>query len=125
MAEIVWFAVENPDVIDTDISYLGPPGMRTVYRRVLLIAPYAVLPSAAHSLTAREFFQNYDISARRVGNSWVPNTLADLRLRENRFAHQSTFPHLVDVSRINPFSGDTPDGSRVPHGGGRPRGRWG
>ncbi|TWT86146.1 hypothetical protein Mal64_38860 [Pseudobythopirellula maris] len=41
LAEVVWFAVENPPELDTAPTYyFGEPGYRTVYRRALLIAPW-------------------------------------------------------------------------------------
>lgn len=46
LAEVVWFAIENPGFTDaalTDPSanhFYGEPGMRTIYRRTLLIAPW-------------------------------------------------------------------------------------
>jgi hypothetical protein len=47
LAEVVWFAVENPGYTEdppvTDPSanhFFGEPGMRTIYRRTLLIAPW-------------------------------------------------------------------------------------
>ena len=47
LAEVVWFAIENPgyteDPPTTDPSanhFFGEPGMRTIYRRTLLIAPW-------------------------------------------------------------------------------------
>jgi type II secretory pathway pseudopilin PulG len=49
LAEVVWFAVENPGYTDdpetgtSDPSaetFFGEPGMRTIYRRALLIAPW-------------------------------------------------------------------------------------
>lgn len=46
LAEVIWFAVENPgytgDVnIDGEVvAFHGEPGMRTIYRRTLLIAPW-------------------------------------------------------------------------------------
>jgi hypothetical protein len=46
LAEVVWFAIENP-VTDADGDgqndsdfFFGEPGMRTIYRRTLLIAPW-------------------------------------------------------------------------------------
>ncbi|HEY4234455.1 MAG TPA: prepilin-type N-terminal cleavage/methylation domain-containing protein, partial [Lacipirellulaceae bacterium] len=40
LAEVVWYAVENPvDDIITN-HFFGEPGMRTIYRRTLLIAPW-------------------------------------------------------------------------------------
>ena len=90
-AEIIWYSVENP----ADGS-LGEPGMRTVYRRVLLIAPWVTLPSGVKETN---FFQRYDISARTDGaGNWVANTLSDLTKRENRFlrvADPTLYPHLM------------------------------
>ena len=43
LAEVVWYAIENPDEATNDIAngYFGEPGMRTIYRRALLIAPWS------------------------------------------------------------------------------------
>jgi prepilin-type N-terminal cleavage/methylation domain-containing protein len=47
LAEVVWFAIENPGYTDpsraldpTVNGFFGEPGMRTIYRRTLLIAPW-------------------------------------------------------------------------------------
>ena len=40
VAEVVWFCVENPASQYDDLSYFGEPGMRTIYRRTLLVAPW-------------------------------------------------------------------------------------
>jgi hypothetical protein len=47
LAEVVWFAVENPGYTDdppttdpTANHFFGEPGFRTIYRRTLLIAPW-------------------------------------------------------------------------------------
>lgn len=40
LAEVVWYAVENPDEDNNVDTYFGEPGMRTIYRRALLIAPW-------------------------------------------------------------------------------------
>ena len=74
---------------------------RTLYRRVLLVAPSAPIPTPS---PAAGFYANNDISVRynaATGNV-VPNTLADLTKRENRFAHfndpnaaNGGFPHDV------------------------------
>ncbi len=118
LAEVIWYSVENP----ADGS-LGEPGMRTVYRRVLLIAPWvgpidlAAIPTsggpAIVSGNAHRFFQRFDISARfdPTLNQWVPNTLNDLTKRENRFAHffdntalNKGFPHVMRIDRLSNFS---------------------
>jgi len=90
LAEVIWYAVENP----ADGS-LGEPGMRTVYRRVLLIAPWVQLPAIAalgqgkYNLNLLVYYTKYDISAHDDGiGRLVPNTLGDLSKREYRFAHR-------------------------------------
>jgi hypothetical protein len=39
LAEVIWFAIENPKD-DNNQGFFGEPGMRTIYRRALLIAPW-------------------------------------------------------------------------------------
>ena len=122
-AEVIWFAVENPAN-----GILGEPGMRTLYRRVLLIAPWVdpidlteyepnnTSPKLAPD-DANAFYQRFDISARYdpATQRWIPNTLGDLAKRENRFAHDpTTFPHLMNQSHIR-FQ-PTPVGSLHPYG---------
>lgn len=58
---------------------------RTLYRRLLLVAPDAPLT------TSGVFFADNDISVRIEGGNVVGNTLGDLTKRENRYAHTS-FP---------------------------------
>jgi hypothetical protein len=40
LAEVVWFALENPEADSNANHFTGEPGMRTIYRRALLIAPW-------------------------------------------------------------------------------------
>jgi type II secretory pathway pseudopilin PulG len=40
LAEVVWFAIENPPEDERANNFFGEPGMRTIYRRTLLIAPW-------------------------------------------------------------------------------------
>jgi type II secretory pathway pseudopilin PulG len=40
LAEVVWFAIENPPEGENPENFFGEPGMRTIYRRTLLIAPW-------------------------------------------------------------------------------------
>ncbi len=40
LAEVVWFAVENPEEAANIDGFFGEPGMRTIYRRSLLVAPW-------------------------------------------------------------------------------------
>lgn len=100
VAEVIWYAIENP------VVGIGEPGMRNVYRRVLLVAPWAdlsgiPLPSgvslAEMSESYRNFYDICDVSVRieqsssLTGLIWVPNTLGDLTKRENRFGHFYNF----------------------------------
>ncbi len=122
LAEVIWYAVENP----ADGS-IGEPGMRTVYRRVLLIAPWlspidlAAIPTtgggAINPGNANRFYQRFDISARYdiTTAKWVPNTLSDLTKRENRFAHffdntapNKGFPHPLMQGAISPPNATPP-----------------
>lgn len=132
LAEVIWYSVENP----ADGS-LGEPGMRTVYRRVLLIAPWVdelppqTVPSGPLTSRAiqqnRTYYQVSDISFRRVRNAEdeiirVPNTLADLTKRENRFGHfpypytgtdatsfpnETNYPHAMDQRAIRIDNGNS------------------
>ncbi len=101
LAEVIWFAVENP----ADGS-LGEPGMRTVYRRVLLIAPWlrgSLLPTSGN---VWDFYRENDISMHRENGQFVPNTLGDLTKREYRFGHLFSgvpnrgFPHPLILTAI-------------------------
>lgn len=42
LAEVVWFCIENPSADENDRAgkFFGEPGIRTIYRRALLIAPW-------------------------------------------------------------------------------------
>ncbi len=64
---------------------------RTLYRRVLLVAPSLSLAAPTG------FFANNDISVRNEGGTLVGNTLGDLTKRENRFAHRGSYPFDVRV----------------------------
>jgi hypothetical protein len=94
LAEVLWYAFENP----ADGSQ-GEPGMRKIYRRVYLIAPW--LPPGP----------NYDgkVSMHvEPGAGRVPNTLADLTRREYRAGRMpgSPFPHDFQYGSLeggNPF----------------------
>jgi len=96
LAEVIWFAIENPDN-----GLLGEPGMRRIYRRALIIAPW--LNPINGPPDSQWFFQRYDISAHYdpARNAWIPNTLGDLTRRENRCYRQSgqgpvsPFPHML------------------------------
>ncbi len=40
LAEVIWFAIENPSESENPENFFGEPGMRTIYRRALLIVPH-------------------------------------------------------------------------------------
>ncbi len=110
-AEVVWYAIENP----ADGS-LGEPGLRTVYRRVFLIAAWygsalydnglgtELVYDPALSAPIVDFQNQYDISVKIGKMRLVPNTLGDLTRRENRFGHNVydpegfPFPNITSVN---------------------------
>ncbi|MCI0333764.1 MAG: type II secretion system GspH family protein [Planctomycetes bacterium] len=53
LAEVVWFCVENPPGGQNPNKFFGEPGMRTIYRRALLIAPW-VNPYSLLDASGRE-----------------------------------------------------------------------
>jgi type II secretory pathway pseudopilin PulG len=133
VAEVIWYAVQISDRDE------GEPGMRKVYRRTLLVVPWygtatvqvttgpvtgsdplldvSGLSYDAQLLKLREVQENYDMSLRLENGRLVPNTLADLARRENRFAHSpnnsitpaSTFPHQFPYDVDSPTISETPD----------------
>jgi type II secretory pathway pseudopilin PulG len=106
-AEVFWYAMENPATVENPEI----PGMRRIYRRVLLIAPWlGPWTYSAGGLEGRP--QN--VSVRFLPGSspntglWVANTLGDLTKRENRGAYRdydpsvpasSVFPHDFNFGR--------------------------
>jgi type II secretory pathway pseudopilin PulG len=112
MAEVVWFAVPNGQVIpitNTTVSpnTVIPVPLCTVYRRILLIAP-EYQNTARTNVTPAVFFNNYDLSARFDAAYYAStgsirmalNSLEDLTKRESRFGHdqraaQNAFPFGV------------------------------
>jgi hypothetical protein len=92
VAEVVWF-VAFDDVDETD-GRVDMNDRVNLYRRVLLVRPDLALNGSSGNMTA--YFLNNDISARPVGANLQANSLGDLTLRENRYAHDaSTFPHAI------------------------------
>ena len=138
LAEIIWFTVVN----DNDFGPLEMPVVNSVgglnstagfddsvhvHRRVLLIRPdLGVLATGLSFVEAQNFIRNNDISVRleldneaNVTFNIVANSLDDLAIRENRFAHQpdfgsnNRFPNnlLFDwlQNRIASDDGDAPE----------------
>lgn len=134
VAEVIWFAIENPLA-----GTIEEPGMRRVYRRVLLVAPWADLsgitpPSGINPASYKAFYDVCDVSVRieQTGPAafkWVPNTLSDLTKRENRFGHFygydpangiTGFPHYFPHNAAgNRISVSDPNSSLEPYSGDR------
>jgi type II secretory pathway pseudopilin PulG len=77
---------------------------RTLYHRVLLVAPNAFTTAplstpATGTTPASGYYANYDVSAHAYSSTLVvPNSLGDLTKREYRFAHPYTgFPYDARV----------------------------
>ena len=96
-AEVAWFCVQQPDIIDGMNLY-------SLHRRQLLVVGYVGAGSFLHStgdgISATSepiptVFQKYDISLRRAGNILLANGLSDLTKRENRFLHRH--PYVVQT----------------------------
>jgi type II secretory pathway pseudopilin PulG len=133
VAEVVWFATQNPP----DRSE-GEPGMRKVYRRVVLITPWygtetknlgagpvtgsdplldlvnlGITDFQNQLIALKQFQARYDISVRLENGKLVPNTLADLARREHRFAHAPNFtsgiPNIAHFPHQFPYEVDAPN----------------
>jgi hypothetical protein len=115
-AEVIWWADEaqpgNPAGRE--------PGMRRIYRRVLLIPPAGLnLRQYSGTNALQRFFSRNDISVHRDGHTGEPiiaNTLADLTRREYRYGRSidvapfpnppyNAYPFAIDRSQF-------PDDSR-------------
>ena len=86
-AEVAWFCRPTP---------VGGASLYTVYRRQLIVtgyvgaAPFYVSGSTTNNQipgTLPAAYNLYDLSLRASGAALVPNTLADLTIRANRFLH--------------------------------------
>ena len=101
-AEVVWFCKPTPNSSN--------PTLYTLYRRCLLVVgqfPESPFDSQGSKPYTSDFFELYDLSARcevSNGNQRMQlNTLQDLLLRRNRFAHYDftmTDPPFVLASDI-------------------------
>ena len=90
-AEVAWFCRPTP---------VGGATLYTVYRRQLIVtgyvgaAPFYVSGSTTNNQipgTLPAAYNLYDLSLRASGAALVPNTLADLTIRANRFLHAPVF----------------------------------
>lgn len=96
-AEVAWFCRPSTTQPVQGVT------LQTLYRRQLLVlgyvgaSPFLTIGSATNNQvtgTLPTAYNTHDISLRSdptVGNALVPNTLADLAQRENRFFHGPTF----------------------------------
>jgi len=114
-AEVIWYCVENPAVPATDPDYLGIPGLRTLYRRILLVQPILSdgVRNAIAGASAAELYENFDLSLK--ANRTPNESLGDLTMRENRtFHHPANFPHpypMITNTNIGFSGGDQISGS--------------
>lgn len=113
-AEIAWFARRNnPDPAIPFSTF-------TLYRRQLLVIGYVGSGSFSTSnvsgtTTWNTFYGQYDLSVRRDGGYFFPNTLSDLTRRECRFLHNGggTFPFaFISPHTTGSFDGLTYSGVR-------------
>ena len=90
LAEVIWLAREQGPSTPANPN----DGMRRIYRRVLLIAPWLGPFGNNPNDSPQNVSAHWDPSLGR----WVANTLGDLTKRENRATRRgnSTFPHFWD-----------------------------
>lgn len=93
VAEVGWFIGQTPT------STVNGVPLYTLYRRVLLLLPNQSFPTPFS-------YDTYDVSVRREGANYIPNTLGDLTKRESRYLHGATFPHEVNLPNLVPFTGN-------------------
>ena len=109
LAEVAWYSIPNVDTANPDDFIL--------VRRQLLIKPQlngtAGVGTAADDAAFVEFVRNNDLSVRREGTIIFANSLADLGLRGNRFAHENEptpqASDLIPQFDPNPMSVDLVD----------------
>ncbi|MCC6493857.1 MAG: prepilin-type N-terminal cleavage/methylation domain-containing protein [Pirellulales bacterium] len=104
LAEVVWYAGENPaddpstpqDETIVDGNRLEP-GMRRLYRRAYLIAPWLGPWPFDSSKPSNNRPANVSVRYDPAANMWLANTLGELSKREFRAGRvrNSDFPHLL------------------------------
>jgi prepilin-type N-terminal cleavage/methylation domain-containing protein len=106
-AEVAWFCIQSGTVS-------GVP-LFSLYRRQLLVTglvgagSFSTNNSIAGTLPAA--YANYDLSLRAEGSNLVPNSLADLCKRENRFLNRGTvFPYKLCAGGTNGLTFDAASG---------------
>lgn len=116
LAEVVWWTSYDDRNANTTLDEDEYATIR-LHRRVLLIRPDLAPVAAPDFNTVRRFFLLNDVSMRwdrtdANNANWrlIPNSLADLARRENRFGHAAiaigagntsvTWPHLMDRASL-------------------------
>ena len=106
-AEVVWFCKPTPNSSN--------PTLYTLYRRCLLVVgqfPESPFDSQGSKPYTSDFFELYDLSARcEVSNGiWKMqlNTMQDLLLRRNRFAHYDFDFDIKNPLQITPSANLAP-----------------
>lgn len=97
LAEVIWW-IRYDDVNGDGQRNFDEPFM--LYRRLLLVRPD--LDLSAIALNEIPFFNAYDVSARPnpAGSGMIANSLSDLTMRENRYAH---LRNLNRTGRLFPY----------------------
>jgi len=104
LAEVVWYAGENdadnPTTTQNEAAG-GEPGMRRIYRRVYLIAPW--LGPWPVNRRPDNVSVRYTPASGGEPERWVANTLGDLTKREYRASrgNASNFPHGLNNGMLN------------------------
>ena len=116
-AEIIWWTVLN-DLNNNNTRDVGE--YYTLYRRVLLVLPSLNTNAGNTGLSVSneedlaDYYQSNDVSVHidTSNGRLVANSLADLSLRQNRFAHlqgQTNWPNLINANvnagRLVPLAG--------------------
>ena len=123
LAEVAWFCRPASSQPVAGLT------LHNLYRRQLLVVGYVgvppfstnnnALPAVAPTATLSDALLAYDISLRAEGANpaaFLPNTLADLTKRENRFWHDRTaFPNAFQTATLGAatFDGSSRDGEDV------------
>ena len=72
-----------------------------LFRRVLLVRPDLDMSGLVYAGGLDEYYQSNDVSARFSGGTYAPNTLEDLTLLENRYAHSTdNLEPLAEMNRV-------------------------
>ncbi len=113
-AEVAWFCVQQPDIVDgmnlyslhrrqlLVVGYVGTSGAKGFFRSA---GDGLLTNSGLNPQTIPTVFQKYDISLRLEGSSLLANGLSDLTKRENRFLHRydsgrnSSMPYQIPVDQ--------------------------